>query len=381
MNIRGIYEEFIKGGGLFISKLLCGRVPAIYKSGEAFEIPVEYMLVLHADSADINEPIESVIAAYSEQFNVDNRIRDLYEATTEMCLYLSEVDMGKTPHTYQSVYPDLILKTYGEGITNITDAELKTVSKSGRLSHVRKTAMNLLLDLISQNDYFKIIDYDFGSEETLELIDEIMQAIEIAKGPSVLKQTQRTFSQIMRGETAKKLSANLNELLLSLDMELNLGMIINKEQNVSRIDENSCVIETGTYKLTSKYKLYIDGVHVATAKAPRFKVNSSIIDNCSVIRIVPMRDIDDWFLVFNRAQLMHLHNQILDITNASSGRFRSFYKATMLAGGSLKTLRENANLKVYERIMHEIRRKDSRVNTRKCLWPLACIYTVYEQEP
>ena len=379
MNVRETYEAFIKGGGFYVAKLLCGRTPALYDKGESFEIPMEYMLVLHVEN-DANESVEDMIASYSEQFSIGRNIKALYYAIKDMCEYLTEVDMGAVPHKYQHIYPELILKTYGEGLDNITDANLTVENSSGRLSHVRKTALNLLLDLISQNDYFGIIDYDFKSNEALETINEIMQNISLAKQNYVLKQTQKTFMRMLRGDTAKEISENLRALLRAIDLNVNIGQEIDTQSQIKQLDDERCLIENRNFALTSKYKLYIDGVHVATSKIPRFTVDAKRIAEGSVIRIVPMREIDDWFLVFNRAQLMHIHNQVLDITNASSGRFRKFYKATMLAGGSLKTLRDNSNPKVYARIMKEINRKDSRTNTRKCLWPLACIYTIFEQE-
>ena len=75
------------------------------------------MLVLHVEN-DANESVEDMIASYSEQFSIGRNIKALYYAIKDMCEYLTEVDMGAVPHKYQPIYPELILKTYGEGIVS-----------------------------------------------------------------------------------------------------------------------------------------------------------------------------------------------------------------------------------------------------------------------
>ena len=274
-QLKENYRKFITGGALYICTLLAERKPAQWDEDGFNAISWQQLLQLHEAEGDARWMQQLL-----EYFTCPQQIRFFYESLVEAAFYLRHVDLGASGRKradYQSLYPDLILQTYGRGRALSAAFSYDSTKGAGtvRYDRIRKTAVNILIEeIIAKNGAGRYVDYDFESQQAKEVLQEMLLRVEKAQEEEALKQTKKIFRRICRQDLSEKLEEPLAMLIDSVeenpvpdikDLKRLDTKVITEGESRSR-----CVITAEEEKGGGAYLLFIDGAVQDVSRRPFF---------------------------------------------------------------------------------------------------------------
>ena len=380
-EIREIYENFIKGGGFYVSRLYSSMKmrPVVPKGLEQLKGD-ELAEICLADDIEMN----TLARRAGERFTAGNAdIIRLYEALERLTFKLLQRRKGIRLTETQKIYPDLIRGTYGmnaryisEGIYIDEEGESRHFEKGLQLDKIRKTALSYYLDLIEENSEKSHVDYDFSSSKALDTVARIEKKIEDAKDPAVMRKTRRVFRFIDSEKTLSGISDALYDLVGEAE---GTGRFLDYEKSMTALDfqikhlGKEYIFEAQKHQYASSYTLFFNGKAVKTSDAPEFTVSENEIEEDTEVLIEANRMQEDLLSLVRAGKGLRTGNNFLRLASDRTNRFVLVYESIVLAEAALSAMKEVSPAS-YERAMATIRM--TKRNMEDEVWPLAVLMEI-----
>ena len=272
-HLRENYRKFITGGAFYICSLLAERTPALCGDPAGGGISWQELLELHEAEGDPGWRQQLL-----EYFTCPRRILFFYESMVEAVQTLGRIDLGATGRKradYQSLYPALILETYGRGRILSSAFSYDSTKGAGtvRYDRIRKTALSILIEeIIAENETMGYVDYDFESEETQDVLDEMLLRVDLSQEEEILLQTKRIFRRIRARSLTEEIEEAAGVLIDAVEENpaLDISDLEKLETDVLPARNGSCVIRGRAETKEGSYILFVDGIAQGVSREPVF---------------------------------------------------------------------------------------------------------------